>query len=114
MVVKTKDKKPEKESQVDQIRALNMIFENLISDASDLVKDLYWGVKTYLFFGLISFLFGVQTILYNIDSIQARLYIPLLVGGAMIFSGFVQILNYFRLRVKYSKLFKTQHELRKP
>ena len=108
-----KDEKPKEESQVEKIPALNMIFKNLISDASELVKDLYWGVKTYLFFGLISFLFGVQTILYNMNSLQGQLYIPLLVGGAMIFSGLAQIINYFRLNVKYSNLFKTQHELRK-
>jgi uncharacterized membrane protein HdeD (DUF308 family) len=101
------------ENQVDKISALNIIFENLISDASELVKDLYWGVKNYLFFGLISFAFGLQTVIYNIDSLQSRFYIPLFVGGAMMFSGLAQIFNYFRLRRKYSKLFKVQYELRK-
>jgi len=108
-----KDERQQEKNQVDRIPALNMIFENLISDASELVKDLYWGVKTYLFFGLISFLFGVQTIIYNIDSLQGQLYIPLFVGGAMIFSGSVQIITYFRLNRKYSKLFKIQDELKK-
>lgn len=106
------DERPEDENRANKISALNMIFENLISDASDLVKDLYWGVKTYLFFGLISFLFGVQTILHSMDSLQAQLYIPLFVGGAMMFSGSVQILNYFRLSRKYSRLFKIQDELK--
>jgi len=101
------------ESQIDKISIMNAIFENLISDASDLIKDLYWGVKTYLLFGLISFLFGVQTIICNIDSLQSHLYIPLFVGVAMIFSGSIQILNYLRLNSKYSKLFKTQNELKK-
>jgi len=109
-----KDERQEEKNQVDKIPALNMIFENLISDASELVKDLYWGVKTYLFFGLISFLFGVQTIINNIDSLQSHLYIPLFVGGALIFSGLVQIITYFRLSRKYSKLFKIQDELKKP
>ncbi len=99
--------------QVEKISALNAIFENLIVDASELVKDLYWGVKTYLFFGLISFLFGVQTIISNIDFLQSRFFIPLLVGGALIFCGSVQILTYFRLSRKYSKLFKIQDELKK-
>jgi hypothetical protein len=101
------------EKNVEQIDALNTVFEDLITDANDLVKDLYWGVKTYMFFGLITTLFGVQEIIYNIDLVQDRLYIPLLVGGALIFSGVVQILNYFRLRSKYSKLFKVQSELKK-
>ena len=98
--------------QVEKISALNAIFENLIVDASELVKDLYWGVKTYLFFGLISLLFGVETILSNMDVLQSRLYVPLLVGGALIFCGSVQIFNYFRLSGRYSKLFKIQDELK--
>jgi len=90
----------------------NIIFENLILDASELVKDLYWSVKTYLFFGLISFLFGVQTIIHDMDSLQAQLYIPLFVGGALIFCGSVQILTYFKLTRRYSKLFQIQDELK--
>ncbi len=98
--------------QVEKISTLNAIFENLIVDAKDLVKDLYWGVKTYLFFGLISLLFGVETILSNMDVLQSRLYIPLFVGGVLIFCGLAQIFNYFRLSGKYSKLFKIQDELK--
>jgi len=98
---------------VEKISALNEIFENVISDTSDLIKDLNWGVKTYLLFGLITILFGVQTLVYNIDSIQEHLYIPLFVAGTMLFAGSVQILNYFRLRKKYSRLFRVQDELKK-
>jgi hypothetical protein len=107
-----KGENPREESQVDEIPTLNTVIRDLVSDASDLIKDLYWGVKNYLLFGLISFLFGVQTILYNMDALQAQLYVPLLVGGAMIFSGLAQIANYFRLSGKYSRLFRTQNELR--
>lgn len=98
---------------VEKISTLNTIFEDLITDASDLVKDLYWGVKTYLFFGLVTILFGVQEIVYNIDVVQERLYIPLFVGAVLLFSGFAQLLNYFRLRSKYSRLFRVQSELKK-
>jgi hypothetical protein len=101
------------EKNAEKISTLNTIFEDLITDASDLVKDLYWGVKTYLFFGIITILFGVQEIVYNIDLVQERLYIPLFVGGVLLFSGFAQLLNYFRLRSKYSRLFKVQSELKK-
>ena len=101
------------EENVEKISVLNEIFENVISDASDLIKHLYWSVKTYLLFGLITILFGVQTLVYNIDSIQEHLYIPLFVAGTMLFAGAVQILNYFRLRKKYSRLFKVQNELKK-
>jgi hypothetical protein len=98
---------------VEKISTLNTIFEDLITDASDLVKDLYWGVKTYLFFGIMTILFGVQEIIYNIDLLQDRLYIPLFIGAVLLFSGFAQLLNYFRLRSKYSRLFKVQSELKK-
>jgi hypothetical protein len=98
---------------VEKISVLNEIFEDVISDASDLIKDLYWGVKTYLFFGLIMVLFGVQTLVYNIESIQEHLYIPLFVAGTMLFAGSAQVLNYFRLRKKYARLFKVQSELKK-
>ena len=97
----------------EKIRNLNEIFEDVISDASDLIKDLYWGVKTYLFFGLIMVLFGVQTLVYNIESIQEQLYIPLFVAVAMLFAGSAQIFSYFRLRKKYSRLFRVQSDLKK-
>ena len=103
----------EDEENVEKISVLNTIFDDLVTDASDLVKDLYWGVKSYLFFGIITILFGVQEIIYNIDMVQERLYIPLFVGGVLLFSGFAQVLNYFRLRSKYSRLFKVQSELKK-
>ena len=100
------------ETDIKKIGALNEIFEDVISDASELIKDLYWSVKSYLLFGLITLLFGVQTLLYNIDTLQEQLFIPAFVAGTMLFAGAVQIGNYFRLRKKYSRLFKTQDELK--
>jgi uncharacterized membrane protein HdeD (DUF308 family) len=102
----------EEEKDAEKVSVLNSIFEDLVTDASDLVKDLYWGVKTYLFFGLMTILFGVQEIVYNMDVIQERLYVPLFVGAVLLFSGAAQLLNYFRLRKKYSRLFKVQAELK--
>jgi uncharacterized membrane protein HdeD (DUF308 family) len=103
----------EEKENLERINTLNSIFDDLITDASDLVKDLFWSVKNYLFFGLVTLLFGIQEIIYNIEVTQERLYIPLFIGGVMLFAGFVQILNYFRLRNKYSRLFKVQSQLRK-
>ena len=100
------------EENVERISALNEIFNDVISDASDLIKDLYWSVKTYLLFGLITILFGVQTLVYNMDTIQGQFFIPAFVAGTMLFAGAVQILNYFRLRKKYSRLFRVQDELK--
>jgi uncharacterized membrane protein HdeD (DUF308 family) len=103
-----------RENSVEKINALNAIFEDVISDATDLVKDLYWSVKMYLFFGLIMVLFGIQTIVYNINSFQEQFYIPLFVAGTMLFAGLAQILNFFRLRKKYERLFSVQDGLKKP
>jgi len=97
----------------EKIAAMNDIFEGLIADASELIEDLYWGVKTYLFYGLIMILFGVSEIVYNANVIQERFYIPLFIAGALLFAGAAQILNYFRLRSKYARLFKIKNELKK-
>ena len=102
----------DEEKHVEEVPVLNKIFETLVSDASELVRDLYWGVKNYLFFGLISTLFGIHELVSNIDSLEGHLYIPLFVAGALIFCGSAQILSFFRLRKKYSRLFKVQEELK--
>ena len=107
------DGEAHEENRIEKVPVLNTIFEDLITDASDLVKDLSWGVKTYLLFGLISILFGIQQLIYNLDVLQERLYIPAIIAGIMMFSGSAQILNFIRLRKKYSRLFKVQEEFKK-
>jgi len=102
------------EGRSEKINQLNEIFEDLVSDASELIKDLHWGVKTYLFYGLIMILFGVETLVSNIELLQERLYIPLFVAGCLLFAGAAQIIQYFRLRKKYSRLFELQASLKKP
>jgi len=96
-----------------KVNALNEIFEDVISDASDLIKDLSWSVKTYLLFGLVMILFGISEIANNAEVMQERYYIPLFVAGCMLFAGAVQIIQYFRLRKKYSRLFEIQANLQK-
>ena len=44
LVMDSKEQKDE--NNVEKISALNDIFEDVITDASDLIKDLYWSVKT--------------------------------------------------------------------
>jgi hypothetical protein len=101
------------EDNVEKISALNEIFEDVISDASDLIKDLNWSVKTYLIFGFILILFGISEIAYTAEVMQERFYIPLFVAGTLFFAGAAQIYNYFRLRKKYSKLLRVQDDLKK-
>jgi hypothetical protein len=98
---------------VEKISALNKIFEDVISDASNLIKDLSWSLKTYLLFGLIMILFGISEIAYNAEVMQERYYIPLFVAGCMLFAGAAQIIQYLRLRKKYSRLFEIQANLNK-
>jgi hypothetical protein len=97
----------------EKISALNEIFEDVISDASDLVKDLRWSVKTYLLFGLVLICFGISEIAFAAEVMQQRYYIPLFIAGMMFFAGAVQIYNYFRLSKKYARLLRVQDELGK-
>lgn len=97
----------------EKISALNEIFEDVISDASELVKDLRWSVKTYLLFGLVLICFGISEIAYGAEVIQQRYYIPVFIACVMFFAGAVQIYNYFRLRKKYVRLLRVQDELGK-
>ena len=106
------DRKTNDKNRVDKVPVLIKIFEGLIADASDLIRDLYWGVKTYLIFGLISTLFGLQTLFSNMDQLGERFYIPAFVAGCLIFCGLVQIWNFFKLRKKYARLFNAQAELK--
>lgn len=104
--------KPNKED-IERINALNEIFEDVISDAKDLIKDLRWSVKTYLLFGLVMILFGISEVAYNAEVLQERYYIPLFIAGVLIFAGVAQIYNYFRLSKKYKRLFGMQDQLEK-
>jgi len=97
----------------EKISALNEIFEDVISDASELVKDLRWSVKTYLLFGLVLICFGISEIAYGAEVMQQRYYIPVFIAGVMFFAGAVQIYTYFRLSKKYAKLLRVQDELGK-
>ena len=103
---------PEKNA-VNKISNLNEILEDVISDASDLVKDLRWSVKTYLLFGLVLICFGMSEIAYGAEVMQERYYIPLFIAGVLFFAGVVQIYNYFRLSKKYARLLRVQDELDK-
>ena len=96
---------------VKKINTLNDILEDLITDASDLVKDLRWSVKTYLLFGLVLICFGISEIAYSAEVMQDRYYIPLFISGVLFFAGVAQIYNYFRLSKKYSRLLRVQDEL---
>jgi uncharacterized membrane protein HdeD (DUF308 family) len=107
------EKERAEENAARKITALNEIFEDVISDASDLIKDLSWSVKTYLIFGLIMILFGISEFANNAEVMQERYYIPLFVAWCLLFAGIVQIIQYLRLRKKYSRLFEIQANLKK-
>jgi hypothetical protein len=108
----SQEEQPEK-SAVKKISTLNEILEDVIADASDLVKDLRWSVKTYLLFGLVLICFGISEIAFAAEVMQERYYIPLFIAVVMFFAGAVQIYNYFRLSKKYARLLRVQDELGK-
>lgn len=107
------EKEKADEGAAKKINSLNVILEDVISDTTDLVKDLSWSVKTYLLFGLIMILFGISEIAYNAEVMQERYFIPLFIAAVLFFAGAAQIYNYFRLRKKYSKLLGIRDELKK-
>lgn len=107
------EKEKAKGDAVEKINALNEIFKDVISDATDFIKDLSWSVKNYLLFGLVTILFGISEIAYGMEVMQDRYYIPLFIAGVLIFAGAAQIYRYFRLRKKYSKLLGILEELKK-
>ena len=76
----SQDEQPEGQA-VKKISTLNEIFEDLITDASDLVKDLRWSVKTYLLFGLVLICFAISEVAYSAEVMQDRYYIPLFIAG---------------------------------
>ena len=100
------------EKAAEKVKLLNSIFDDLVVDASELIKDLYSGVRTYLIFGLMTILFGVSELASNMEQIQERLYVPAFVAACLLFCGFAQIIQYNRLRKKYAKLFETGTEMR--
>ncbi len=102
-----------KENGVKKISALDSIIEDVISDTSDLVKDLRRSVKNYLLFGLVLICFGISEIAFAAEVMQERYYIPLFIAGVLFFAGVGQIYNYFRLSKKYARLLGVQDELKK-
>ena len=100
------------EKPMDKVKLLNSVFDDLLVDTSELIKDLYTGVRTYLIFGLITILFGVSELASNMEHVQERLYIPVFVAACLIFCGSAQIIVYNRLRKKYAKLFETGTEMK--
>jgi Flp pilus assembly protein TadB len=102
-----------KREATEKISVLNEIFKDVISDATELIKDLRWSVKNYLLFGLVLICFGISEIAFAAEVMQERYYIPLFIAGMMFFAGAVQIFNYFRLSKKYARLLRVQDELEK-
>ena len=97
---------------MEKVKLLNSIFDDLLVDTSELIKDLYSGVRTYLIFGMITILFGISEIASNMEQMQEKLYIPVFVAACLLFCGCAQIVVYNRLRKKYAKLFETGAKMR--
>ena len=105
------EKEEPRDKPVEKVKLLNSIFDDLLIDAGELIKDLNSGVKTYLIFGMITILFGVSELASNMEYLQERLYIPAFVAACLIFCGCAQLIVYNRLRRKYAKLFETEKEM---
>jgi len=97
----------------EKVSELNKIFEELLSDARDLAKDLISGITQTLVAGALSIVFGVQTAYYNRSFILQGDLVPLLLAGATIGVGVIIVLRGFILRKKYARVAKTYKMFRK-
>ncbi len=95
----------------EKVNELNKIFEELLSDARDLAKDLISGITQTLVAGALSIVFGVQTAYYNRSFILQGDFVPLLLAGATIAVGVVIVLRGILLRRKYARVSKAYKEL---
>ena len=95
----------------EKVNELNKIFEELLSDARDLAKDLISGITQTLVAGALSIVFGVQTAYYNRSFILQGDSVPLLLAGATIAVGVVIVLRGILLRRKYARVSKAYKEL---
>ena len=96
-----------------EISELNSIFEELLSDARDLAKDLTSGITQTLVAGALSIVFGVQTAYYNRSYIVQGDFVPVLLAGATIVAGAIIVLRGVLLRKKYARVSRTYRELSK-
>jgi len=100
------------ETYDEKISELNNIFEELLGDAREFAKDLTAGIYLYFIGGLMSIFFGLQTTWYNRYYIMSGDIVPLLLAGAVLFSGAVIILKGFQVKKKYARIFELQKELK--
>lgn len=78
---------------IEKVELFNSIFEDIVVDTSELIEDLYKGVRTYLIFGILMILFGISELAYNMEQMQERYYIPAFVAACILFCGLVQIIQ---------------------
>ena len=100
-----------KTSGNEKVSELNKIFEELLSDARDLARDLMSGITQTLVAGALSIVFGVQTVYYNRSFILQGDVVPLLLAGATIVAGGVVVLRGVLLRKKYARVSRVYREL---
>jgi hypothetical protein len=104
--------------QVDQrIIELNSIFEELISNAEELTRDLLGSISQWPMTGALCFLLAILFGWYMFDFTNVSLgkinSIPS-VGSLILIliCGAASFWKYFQLKKKYSRLFEIQKELR--
>jgi len=85
----------------------NDVFDELLIDARSFIKDLMQGINYTLASGVIMIAMGSIFLLYNLGQFwRGPLFIALvlLFAGIDFLVGFYNILKFFQLKSKYSRL----------
>jgi hypothetical protein len=104
---------PNKGIHSNKLNEFNKIFEDMISDAKELTKDLIGGINLTFIVGAISIVFGIQTSWANRTYISQGDIIPIILASAIIIAGTIIILRGIVLRKKYARLINSYKKLGK-
>jgi len=108
----------------EKLIELNEIFKELIQDASGLTEHLVYSIKQYMFSSVLMFLLAGLTLwtfwyVYSLNLFDPMYFffsygpVFIILEGSFIWLSAVAILNYRKLKKKYSRLFEIQKALEK-
>jgi hypothetical protein len=104
------------EDDIEEIVGLTSLMEELMTDASDLSKDLTEGIGAIGGLAAITFAIVVMDILLMItNSWRGPLFVTILIFVTlpMIIFGIKFTLKFFEMREKYARIYEIQKELEK-
>ena len=110
------DEKMENDEVGEKIFELNDIFEELITDARELTRDLVTSISQWKFTTAFMFLLSLIIGWYVFTNYEKLGWSLLTLGACIILLisvGIVTLLHYFKLKKRYVRLFEIQKQLDK-